>query len=356
VFQKIIDTTLKGTGTKLFLCGSSVRMMESNVLDYRAPLYGRRTGQLKLGPMSFENVRGFLPGYSFDDLLRVYGSCGGVPMYLRELDPEKTFWDNLAASFLNPHCILYAEADFLMKEEFASAATYRSILGHIAAGKTQLNDIRLAMNAGKSDISPYLAQLSAVGFVRRETPADEDPARSRRGLYKIADNYLNFHFRYVLPGKGMIESGNPGGVAARVRKDYDGYLGRVAEDVVREAFVKWSAKNGVAWDRVGAWWHGGDEMDLLALSAARGEMLCGEVKWSRGPMAAGDVRTLLARSAMVRWGGEGRRVRHLVFSRSGFTSGCRALMDEHGIVGWTPKELARIFWDRSLPAGSRLQH
>ena len=342
VFQKIVDTQLKGTGTKLILCGSSVRMMESHVLDYKAPLYGRRTGQLKLEPMKFESLRYFFPGYSFADLVRVYGACGGIPMYLREFDPAVPFWDNLARTFLNPHSILFAEADFLLKEEFSSAMTYRSILGHIAAGRTQLNDIRQAMNAGKSDISPYLSQLSSVGFIRREVPADEDPVRSRRGSYRICDNYLNFHFRYVVPGKGMIESGNPSGVAARIRKDMDSYLGRVMEDIVKEAFMKWSASNDLMWDRVGSWWYGEDEMDLLALSAERSEMLCGEVKWSSRKMSAGDIQTLMDRSEKVRWGSPDRKVRYLAFSRSGFTKDCLRLMAENDVTAWMPDDVAAI--------------
>jgi AAA+ ATPase superfamily predicted ATPase len=344
VFQKIIDTSLQGTETKLFLCGSSVRMMESHVLDYKAPLYGRRTGQLNLRPMKFETLRYFFPDYSFEDLVRVYGACGGIPMYLLELNPKQPFWQNVESAFFNPHNILYAEADFLLKEEFTSAATYRSILGHIAAGKTQLNDIRLAMNAGKSDISPYLSQLSSVGFVKRELPATEDPVRSRRGSYKIADNYLNFHFRYVVPGKGMIESGNPAGVTARVKKDFDTYLGRIMEDVVKEAFMKWSAARNITWDRVGSWWYGEEEIDLMALSADRFELLCGEVKWANRPMPAKDVRALMDKSELVRWGPAKRKVSFLIFSRGGFSKDALDLMEENGIIGWTPEELARVFW------------
>ena len=344
LFQKIIDTSLQGTETKLFLCGSSVRMMESHVLDYKAPLYGRRTGQLNVRPMKFETLRQFFPDYSFEDLVRVYGACGGIPMYLLELNPKQSFWHNVESAFFNPHNILYAEADFLLKEEFTSAATYRSILGHIAAGKTQLNDIRLALNAGKSDISPYLSQLSSVGFVRRELPATEDPVRSRRGSYRLADNYLNFHFRYVVPGKGMIESGNPAGVTARVKKDYDVYLGRIIEDVVKEAFVKWSAARNIAWDRIGSWWYGEEEIDIMALSADRSELLCGEVKWANRPMPAKDVQALMDKSELVRWGSAKRKVSFIIFSRGGFSQEALDLMEENGIIGWTSEELARVFW------------
>jgi hypothetical protein len=341
VFQKIIDTTLQGTDTKLFLCGSSVRMMETHVLDYRAPLYGRRTGQLHLGPMGFAQLRHFFPNHSFDDLARIYGCCGGIPMYLRQFDPARDFWSNVADAFLNPHSILYAEADFLLKEEFSNAATYRAILEHIASGRSQMGDIRTAMSISKSDISPYLANLSALGLVVRDTPVTEDPARSRRGVYRISDNYLKFHFRFVLPGKGMIESGNPSGVLDRVKAGYDQYMGPVMEDIVREAFRAQSSAEGVSWDRIGAWWYGEEELDLVALSAARDEMLCGEVKWSRRPLAVREAKALLEKPELVRWGTDARKTRFLMFSRAGFTDACLDFMSENRITAWTPKDVVR---------------
>jgi AAA+ ATPase superfamily predicted ATPase len=179
--------------------------------------------------------------------------------------------------------------------------------------------------------------------VKRELPVTEDPARSRRGSYRIAGNYLDFHFRYVVPGKGMIESGNPAGVTARVKKDLDIYLGRIMEYVVKEAFMKWSAAQNITWDRVGSWWYGEEEIDLMALSADRSELLCGEVKWANRPMPAKDVRALIDKSELVRWGPAKRKVSFLIFSRGGFSQEALDMMEENGIIGWTPEELARVF-------------
>ena len=48
IFQKIWDTVLKDEAVMVVLCGSLVSMMESQTLNYSSPLYGRRTGQIKL--------------------------------------------------------------------------------------------------------------------------------------------------------------------------------------------------------------------------------------------------------------------------------------------------------------------
>ncbi len=44
-FQKIWDEILSKRNVMLILCGSSIGMMEIEVLGYKNPLYGRRTGQ-----------------------------------------------------------------------------------------------------------------------------------------------------------------------------------------------------------------------------------------------------------------------------------------------------------------------
>jgi len=346
MFQRIVDLYLKETSTKLILCGSSVRMMESHVLDYKAPLYGRRTGQINLRPLRFEFLREFFPDYSLEDLVRVFGATGGVPLYLMQFDPKKNFWDNIGSSILNINAILYAEADFLLKEEFTHAATYRSILHEIASGKTQMEEIRTSLGLNKSDISPYLNNLESVGFVKREVPVTEDPARSRRGVYRISDNYLNFHFRYVLSAQTMIESKMTKGVLDGIRQDYDTYLGPIFEQVVTEAFLKWSAENGLAWERVGRWWYKEAELDLVALSSSRNEILSAEVKWRRRQATVKDVMALLEKTSEVRWGAPGCKYRHLFVSRGGFTKDCVRLMDEKGILHWALEDIAKIFWGK----------
>ena len=66
IFQKGIDEFLKGSGVFLVLMGSSIGMMEKEVLFYKAPLYGRRTGQLETREMPFSALSGFLPRSDYE--------------------------------------------------------------------------------------------------------------------------------------------------------------------------------------------------------------------------------------------------------------------------------------------------
>jgi AAA+ ATPase superfamily predicted ATPase len=71
-FQKIWDEILKNTTIKLILCGSSISMMESYLLDRKSPLYGRRTGQLFIMPLKAVHILQFgIP--SIEEAIRVFG-------------------------------------------------------------------------------------------------------------------------------------------------------------------------------------------------------------------------------------------------------------------------------------------
>jgi AAA+ ATPase superfamily predicted ATPase len=66
LFQKAWDEYWSKSPVYLILLGSSIATMETEVLGYRAPLYGRRTGQWRIDPMTFEAVSRFRKEKAFE--------------------------------------------------------------------------------------------------------------------------------------------------------------------------------------------------------------------------------------------------------------------------------------------------
>jgi AAA+ ATPase superfamily predicted ATPase len=60
-FQKAWDLYLKKSKVYLLLLGSSISMMEKTTLYYKAPLYGRRTGQFLVKSFKFRELKNFFP-------------------------------------------------------------------------------------------------------------------------------------------------------------------------------------------------------------------------------------------------------------------------------------------------------
>jgi AAA+ ATPase superfamily predicted ATPase len=261
VFQKIVDS-LRDSKTKLVVLGSSISMMEDDVLSYRSPLYGRRTGSIRLGELKFSDLRHF--GFDLMEAVRVYGFSGGVPYYITKVNTPFYGWINWelkkADSFIKD------EVDFLLKYEFSEIATYKEILFAISLGKNTLGEIRDFVKV-KGEVSSYIRKLQRIGLVIKEIPVTEG-ITSKRGRYRIADNFTNFWFRFVYPNLSMIEEA----LYELPKRDYEAYLGRVFERIAEEY-----VKEKYTVNKIGRFWWKDIEIDLLALG---GENVAGECKWS----------------------------------------------------------------------------
>ena len=302
-FQSITDTILKDSELKLVLLGSSVSIMTSRVLDYRSPLYGRRTGSMDLKAVSFFDLGKFFPVVGIEELVEIYGFADGIPFYLVKID--RPFWQWLEEGMERKTSPLRDEVDFLMRYEFKDVNTYKLILEAIAHGKTKLNEIKDFIKVKRTDVSPYLRNLIEVGMIKRVVPITEK-AKSRLGRYYISDNFIMFWFRYIYPNLSSIEEGIFD--TNVVKGDYSNYLGGVFEEVARQFLIK-ERERIFRFSKVGKWWHKEMEIDIVALNGATDEILFIECKWqdlTRG-RAEKILGELKEKAKFVQWGSDVRR-------------------------------------------------
>ncbi len=304
LFQRAIDLDLSDSNTKLVLLGSSVSMMREKVLSYRSPLYGRRTGSIKLRPMDFFSLREFFPKARWKELVEVYGMTDGIPFYITQV--KLPFWEWLEKELSSPVSFFRDEVDILLKYEFNEVSTYKRILEAIALGKTTPKEIRDFTGLRHSDISPYLRNLIETDLITREVPVTEKKT-SKKGRYYVADNFLAFWFRFIFPNLSRIEEGTFS--AEEIRETYDHYLGFVFEKVAGQFLVELNKAGELPFrfTKVGRWWHRGEEIDLVALNGEERKVLFVEVKWKvlREREARGVLRDLDRKSELVgleEWG------------------------------------------------------
>ena len=206
--QKFWDTRGKRSSLLLILCGSQVSFMEREVLAERSPLFGRRTGQRRLEPLAPLATLDFFPRWKLEQRVLAYSILGGMPAYLRRFDDSRTLEENLLREVLRPEGYLFEEVQFLLRHELSNPATYNSLLASIARGATRLADISLDVGVDATTANKYLHVLRELDLVEREVPlSDPDPMRSRRGSYRIADRFLQFHFRHIQPNVSLIHAG-----------------------------------------------------------------------------------------------------------------------------------------------------
>ena len=284
-FQKIWDSSGK---LKLVLTGSAISVIESHVLGYRSPLYGRRTLSIKLEPLSFLHLKEFFPENGWEELVRIYGITDGIPAYIREVQFRLRAGEKLEEVF-QPNKPLFDEAEFLLRSELREPARYFAILKAIAFGKTKFGDIVNFTDLPSSTVSQYLDNLQTLHIVEERHPIGE-PERRRNARYYISDLYFNFWFRFVYPNRSQLLDF---GYIENFEEDYNRYLGFVFEKAAEE-FIKTLNLRGALpfrFTKIGRWWHKNEEIDLVALNEKERKALFVEVKW--GNLSEMEARSIL---------------------------------------------------------------
>jgi hypothetical protein len=123
-----------------------------------------------------------LPGLPPETRALVYGLAGGMPLYLGWWQQGRTVTENL----------LY-----------------------------------LVGNSG----GPLLTEGR---LITRLVPAGDDPRRSRRAIYRIADNFLAFYLGPVLKHRTEIERGHGRIAVPAIERELDSHLGLPYEEAFRE--------------------------------------------------------------------------------------------------------------------------
>lgn len=335
---------------KLFLAGSYVSFMESQVLNVNAPLYNRRTDSLRLDPLDYAEAALFFPGYSPRERIEVYAILGGMPSYLEQFDPTRGWEENLRETALQSSTYLHEEPNWLLLQELRRDTVYGSVLRAIATGNRKPSDIARAIGRrSASEIAPWLQTLVGLRLVRREVPiTDRNRPGSRNSLYWLDDNYLAFYYRYVDPGRSLIAQGRRDRVLERIKASFHEYVARPPFEQVCRQFV-WGAYAAdrlppdLDFDAVGSWWNGSQEIDVVAQEGTS-TTLVGSCKWRNVPMHRGDLnglqRTLASAWKVLNpvpdpW--------YALFSREGFEADLVEYASHPGnhVLLFTPDDLFR---------------
>ena len=325
IFQKVWDEVLSQSNIMLILCGSSMAMMEREVLSSKSPLFGRRTGQILLRSLDVQNIMGLFPSYSITDVIRVFALCDGIPAYLNKFDPDASFSENVEQIVLNKNEYLYAEGEFLLKSEFREYKNYFLILFALARGKRSFNDITTATHLDKGLVSKYLFHLQSLYIVGIDRPVTTRTSKSRTARYRISDNFLKFWFRFVYANRHEIEE--YGSMRFEdIREDFSQYMGRVFEDVCHYTIFR---KIGHDYPLVGSWWNRkGVEIDVVALDKRYSRAILGECKWSERKAGVSTFDDLVEKEKILQLDTSLNVVEYYLFSKSGFTEKLTHLAEE----------------------------
>jgi AAA+ ATPase superfamily predicted ATPase len=323
ILQRAIDHYFSAGSLFLVLCGSSMSFMENEVLNYKSPLYGRRTAQLKIQPLDcFDSIK-FLPGWEEAERLMAYGITGGIPQYLLAAARHDSFREAVVEEFLTGSGVLYEEPANLMKQEMREPAVYNSVIRAVAGGASRQSEIsdRVGMPSGSA--ANYIRALADLDIIEKERPfGDKSP---RRVVYRVKDHLFRFWHRFIPAALPMIGMGMPSeAYDMLIAPNYSEYFGPVFEEICRQYLVRRNRKRslGDIYTNFSRWWGTNpatkqqEEIDIVG--AGENGALFGECKWRGERASSAELDRLVRRSANLL---TDKDREFFLFSRSGFTKG-----------------------------------
>lgn len=307
--QIAIDHEFKAANIMMILCGSNEGFMESEVLGQKSPLYGRRTGQIRLQPFDVFDAARMLPSAAPQDVVAYYASLGGTPYYLEQLRPELSYQQNITNLMFDISGLLYEEPLMLLRQELRDPTVYNSVMNAVGEGNTKQGKIANFVGIDSPNVSRYLATLNDLGLIERELPFGENPVHSRKGLWKIRDPFFAFWYRFVSPNIANIENGD-GSIVANAKvfgPNLDAYIGHQFEYICLQWLRRTNGKQGLPFMATdfGRWWgndprnHEQTDIDAVAADSATGQVLLGECKWRSDFNVTQAITLLRSRAELI---------------------------------------------------------
>ncbi len=188
------------------ICGSAASWMIRKVVKDTGGLHNRITKRIQLKPFTLFETEKYLRSRNIKinryHIVQLYMAMGGIPHYLKEIEPGKSVVQNIDD-------ICFSETG-LLKEEFLNLypALFEKADNHIAVIRAlaqkrigmDRNEILAKANlANGGSLTKVLEELSQSGFISAYHPFGK---KKKNKLYRLTDEYSLFYLTFVEGKKG----------------------------------------------------------------------------------------------------------------------------------------------------------
>lgn len=206
------DTILqKYPHVQLILCSSVSTWVEKNIINSTA-LFGRISLTLTLEELTLQESYAFLQDLGFkgsdQDFFKVLSITGGVPWYLKQINPQLLADENIKDLCFTEGGILTQEFDRIFNDLYTGESEiYKKIVYTLAEGMKTYGDLRSHLGYGHGGfLSKYLENLCVAGFVTQHNSwSFKTSKQGKQSLFRLSDNYLRFYVKYVEPNLDKIK-------------------------------------------------------------------------------------------------------------------------------------------------------
>lgn len=182
----------------ILLVSSSMNFVE-NILVEKIGAFARSiNGFYKVPKLKYSDLVKFFKGKTAKETMEMYSLLGGLPYYWIHFSDTLTIRENIEKVILADSGSLCAEALRLVSDELRELNVYNTLLSLMARGVQKLNDLHNETGYSRAKISVYMKNLMEIGLVEKVFSFEgASMVNAKKGVYRIADPFLLFYFRFV---------------------------------------------------------------------------------------------------------------------------------------------------------------
>jgi len=183
------------------ICGSAASWMIKRVVNHRGGLHNRITHRIFLQPFTLRETQEYLKSrnikFTNQQLVELYMAMGGIPHYLKEVEPGISVVQNIDKICFSPNGILKDEYSRLYPSLFDNSERHEGKVRALAKSHQGMTRSMLVEKSKLSDggnISQILEELEQSGFITSYFPFGK---KKKGKLYRLTDEYSLFYLRFI---------------------------------------------------------------------------------------------------------------------------------------------------------------
>ncbi len=185
----------------LIVCGSATSWIQDNLINSYGGLYDRVNAEIQLSPFTLHETEQMLRMQnvvlSRYDILQLYMTTGGIPMYLSYVQPGMSLAQIIDSLFFNRKANLKDEFERLFNSLFRSPEPHKAIIRLLAKRQSGYSREEISQKTGipsGKNLSEVLCALEASDFIEHYKPFESN-SRSRQ--YRLIDPFCLFYLNQV---------------------------------------------------------------------------------------------------------------------------------------------------------------
>ncbi len=189
----------------LVICGSAASWIIDKVINDRGGLHNRVTNHIQLMPFTLKETKDFLSmsgvNLTLKDIVALYMSVGGIPYYLKDVQPGESVVQIIDNLFFKPNSSLKNEFSNLYASLFKNSDQHVLIIKALAnknKGLTRNEILEITSLKSGGSFTVLLQELVMCGFIKIIYPINKSKEDL---LYRLVDEYSIFYFKFLINNK-----------------------------------------------------------------------------------------------------------------------------------------------------------